>query len=157
MDYERVAMLTGTPADEETDNFNHLRGHMVAIRKANPDTRFVYLMGMKDGKLIFLADAEPGDSKDYSAPGDVYPDAKQSDVEDYMAARDMVYEPYTDSWGTWVSGAAYVKDLDQLGMDVDAKDWFENRAVFRLLAIIITLAVSLLSIVLYIAWHRSRE
>ncbi|HLB24875.1 MAG TPA: hypothetical protein VJM83_00965, partial [Nitrospirota bacterium] len=110
IDPGRVATLTGTPEDKGRPGFERIRRQLMAIRAANPDCRFVYLMGMKDEKLIFMADAEPEDSEDYSAPGDVYEDAKPRDYEDYRAAKTVVYEPYTDSWGTWVSGQSPVLD-----------------------------------------------
>jgi len=160
---DRVAALTGTPADEGKPEFEHLRADLVRIKAVNPDCRFVYLMGMKDDKEIFLVDAEPKGSKDYSTPGDAYPDATPQEIEDYKKGQPKVYKPYTDSWGTWVSGAASITDpadgkpIALFGMDIAADEWMHTIALSRFFCIIITFGMSMLGIVLYTAWHRGRE
>ncbi|MBI5696274.1 MAG: PAS domain-containing sensor histidine kinase [Nitrospirae bacterium] len=160
---ERVAALTGTSADEGTPAFEHLRNDLMRIKSVNPDFRFVYLMGLRDGQEIFLVDAEPKDSEDYSTPGDVYPDATQKEVEEFKKGRPKVYPPYKDSWGTWVSGVAFIKDpvsgevKAMLGMDIDADKWLHQVALSRLLCMMLTFALSVITVIQYFAWQRSRE
>jgi len=160
---ERVASLTGTPADEGTPEFEHLRDDLKRIKAVNPDCRFVYLMGMKDGKEIFLVDAEPKGSKDYSRPGDIYPDATPEELADYKKGVPKVYAPYTDSWGNWVSGVAFIRnpatgEVSALfGMDIDANRWLHTGDLSRFFCMVITFVVSVLSMVLFAAWQRVRE
>jgi hypothetical protein len=68
IDIEQVKKLTGTPADVGTPNFEAIRATLKRIRSATPGIRFVYLMNIKEGSVTFMADAEPADSADYSAP-----------------------------------------------------------------------------------------
>ena len=160
---DHVGALTGTPADEGRPEFEHLRTDLVRIKAVNPDCRFVYLMGMRGGKEIFLVDAEPKGSKDYSTPGDIYPDATPEELADFIKGKPKVYKPYTDSWGTWVSGIAFIanpasgEEAALFGMDIDARKWMHTVTLSRFFCIIITFGISMLSIVLYIAWHRGRE
>jgi PAS domain S-box-containing protein len=160
---ERVAALTGTPADEGRPDYEVLRTKIQRIKAVNPDCRFVYLMGLKGGHEVFLVDAEPKGSKDYSTPGDVYTDATQQEINDFSKGRSKVYEPYTDSWGTWVTGAAFIRDPDtgnvlaMLGMDIDARVWLHSVALSRFLCMAIIYFVCLLGLILYGAWLRSRE
>ena len=76
-----LKQLSGSPSDLGTSTYNDIKQEMINIRKANPDARFVYLMGEKSGKLFFYADSEPPESKDYSAPGDPYSDASTIKVK----------------------------------------------------------------------------
>jgi len=160
---EHVAALTGTPADEGRPEYEELRTKIQRIKVVNPDCRFVYLMGVKDGHEIFLVDAEPKGSKDYSTPGDVYPDATPQEIADFWKGRARVYEPYTDSWGTWVSGVAFIRDpgtgivLAMLGMDIDARVWLQTVALSRFFCMAIIFFVCILGLILYGAWLRNRE
>ena len=109
--------------------FLRLRTELQAIRAANPDFRFVYVMTTKGEDVIFAADAEPVDSPDYSPPGQVYEDATP---ELRLALDDghaFVEGPVRDQWGIWYSGLAAVRDaktgavVAMLGMDVPVDNW----------------------------------
>ncbi|HEY3347853.1 MAG TPA: HAMP domain-containing sensor histidine kinase [Nitrospirota bacterium] len=158
-----VASLSGTPADKDTPQFQAVRARLIAIRRGNPDSRFAYIMGMQGGKMYFMADAEPEDSKDYSAPGDPYGDATQQNIDDYINARTTVSGPDKDAWGVWVSGLAPIVDgstgkmVGQFGMDVNALDWNRNIGVYRLFCILTTWSLCIIAIALFFAWQRTRE
>jgi len=163
IDPERVETLTGSPADIGKPEFERLRLQLQAIHAANPECRFVYLMGMKDDKMIFLADAEPSTSKDYSAPGDVYEDATAADIADYRAERSYIKDIYTDSWGTWVSGQTPIKTRDGkkllgvIGMDINAANWIRTVKLYRLFCLAIAHFLCLLTLLFFVAWHRTKE
>ena len=70
-----IATLRGDASDTGTPNHETVRDRLRAVRSANPEFRFVYLMRPQSpgsDRFVFLADAEDPGSPDYSAPGDVY-------------------------------------------------------------------------------------
>lgn len=77
IDASRVETLTGTSADEQSLDYLFLKNKLQSISRADTDIRFVYLMCRKKGNIIFLVDAEPSVSEDYSPPGQVYVEADQ--------------------------------------------------------------------------------
>lgn|GEM_PF-2043682 len=123
---------------------------------AGPDCRFVYLMGLWGDDVVFLADAEEPGSADYSWFGQTYNDATAELVGLFCASSGagLVEGPVTDSWGTWVSALAPVRDpitgepLAVLGIDVDAAQWVSALAVNTALSILpyVLLAAALLLI-----------
>lgn len=133
---ERVATLSGSDADLCSPDYLRIKEQLAAVRSANPQCRFIYLMGRRaDGTPFFLVDSEAPDSKDYSPPGQAYPDAPEGCYQVFETGRAMVEGPVSDRWGTWVT--ALVPLLDARGgnvpavlaMDMDARAW--RRAVFN--------------------------
>lgn len=146
---ERVLTLTGTSADNHNPNFDLLRNQLATIRVANTKSRFVYLLQYRDGEVIFLADGEPEYSSDYSPPGQVYEEASTKLLAAFINGEAFIEGPYTDRWGSWVSGHAPIKTLEDglviamLGMDINAKEWPVKIAAYRLISITSTLVVFL--------------
>ena len=134
-DTDIVRKLQGNPSDVGTKTFSRVRRQLQKIHRANPGTRFVYLTGEKKGQIIFLADAEPPESKDYSPPGQVYRDAPPAFRRAFSHGKPCTEGPFTDQWGIWVTGVAPLLDLRTgqvvavLGIDVNASHW--QAAVFR--------------------------
>jgi len=133
---EPVTTLNGSPADLGSPEYQSLKLQLGKIRAADPDIRFAYLMSRReDGSIILNADSEPPESADYSPPGQVYSEAPAA-VRSAFATGEIANEgPYTDRWGTWVSGFIPVTDpstgrvIAVFGMDTDARDW--NSIIFR--------------------------
>ncbi len=148
---EQVTTLNGSPADLGSPEYQSLKLQLGKIRASDPDIRFAYLMSRReDGSIILNADSEPPESADYSPPGQVYSEAPAA-VRSAFATGEMANEgPYTDRWGTWVSGFIPVTDpstgrvVAVFGMDTDARDW--NSIIFRnsLPLLIATLLIVLL-------------
>ncbi|MFA7370249.1 MAG: hypothetical protein WC334_11440, partial [Kiritimatiellales bacterium] len=70
---KRIQTLTGTVADLANSEYLLLKEQLAAIRSANLQCRFVYLMGRRtDGTVFFFADSEPSGSADESPAGQVY-------------------------------------------------------------------------------------
>lgn len=121
-----VDSLSGTEADAGTPAFERLMKKLVRIKESDSRIRFVYLMRPQDGEMVFLADAEDPESRDYSPPGQVYFEAKPEEFypfEGKARADPWVMGPVTDRWGTWISANAYVTYEDGrpaavLGTDV---------------------------------------
>ena len=153
---EEVAALQGVRADASSAAFATVRTQLKRIHAVNGDFRFVYLMRPNAaGKLVFLADAEPKESADYSAPGDVYDGPQHGILQVFHSGVDAVEAPSRDRWGYWVTGLATVRDphsdrvLAVLGVDMNADDWLAGKARYRNFALAISgLALTLVVIFL---------
>ncbi len=157
---DRVASLSGSSDDLGTPVFEELRTGLVSIRDANEGVRFIYLMAMKDGNVVFLADAEPPDSEDYSAPGDVYDDSSQELLDAFTNGQPFVEGPIEDEWGEWVSSLAPIRDpktgsvIALVGFDMNADAWRARMAIYRWLGLSLTVFPLLLALTLIIHMRR---
>ena len=127
---ERIAALSGNPDDLTADVYLRLKHQFAAVMTAKPTWRFLYLMGRRaDGAIFFFLDSEPAGSPDESPAGQVYEDAAEPDHLAFDGAEPIVYGPFTDAWGTWVSALVPILDpgtdavIAVLGVDIDAGDW----------------------------------
>ena len=108
---ESIQALSGTEADLNNPHYQRIKEQLAAVRAANPQCRFLYLMGRRaDGSIFFFVDSEPADSKDYSPPGQVYTEAPEGCRKAFGARIDLVEGPYTDRWGKWVSALIPILD-----------------------------------------------
>lgn len=149
---ERLEKLKGSVTDYGTSDYEFLRRQLITIKATNPQCRFVYLMGFREGKVVFLVDAEPEDSEDYSPPGQIYNEASFSLVESFATGRPFIEGPLKDRWGEWYSGLAPIhnengdKVIAVIGMDISSGDWPVRIGAYRLAAIAITLIIFLLAV-----------
>jgi len=70
-----LAALKGVPADVGAPAYHRLKLLLQDLVKVRPGTRFAYLMALRGTLPIFLVDAEPEGSPDFSPPGQVYTEA----------------------------------------------------------------------------------
>ena len=163
IDPEDVKKLTGTVEDFGKEHFDRIREKLAEVRRANSDTRFVYLMGLRESNVVFLADAEPMLSKWYSPPGQVYPQATPELKALFSGGEPYVEGPMKDNWGVWVSGLAPLKDPSSgipvavLGMDIDARTWHSKVSHYRLLSIFMTFIFSAFTVAFIMAWQKAKE
>jgi len=163
LDPRIVAQLSGTPADTKTPAFKVLRQQLMIIRNANRfDCRFVYLMGQRNGNVIFIADAEPPSSPDYSPPGEVYPKPSDKLRRLFAGGPSFVESPVSDSYGVWVSAHAPVMSVDGTvlavtGMDIDISLWVRSLMRARLAAILVILATCVFVLMYLTMMHSGRE
>jgi len=142
-----VSELKGRPEDIGTKAFRHVREQLQRIHKANPDSRFVYLMALQKDNVIFLADAEPVGSKDYSAPGDIYADVSPWLHLALTKGIPFTEGPWADTWGEWVTGCAPIINpatghiIAVLGIDINARNWLTAVARYRWFGIAISTLV----------------
>lgn len=140
LDTEMIKRLTGTATDTDTPAFRSVVEQLARVRAENADCRFVYLMGWKDGAVIFLADGTDPLSPDYSAPGEAYDEASADLIRSFAVGDPFVEGPTVDRWGTWVSGLYPIRDpstrrvLGVFGMDVNAARWRITQWIARILA-----------------------
>jgi len=163
LNIESVKNLSGTEADLANPDYLRLKEQLTAVRKANPQCRFIYLLGHKtDGKLFFFVDSEPANSKDYSQPGQIYDEATAAFRRVFENFTASVEGPVTDRWGTWVSALCPLIDpqtgkvLAVLGMDIDAHAWKLTVAAHAALPIML-LFVLLTFVVVVLASTRRVE
>jgi len=160
----QVVALTGSEADLMSPDYLQLKAQMAKIRSTDPLIRFVYLMGQRSDRTVFLfIDSEDPTSENYSPPGDVYPEASRL-LENTFASGEMTTEgPLNDRWGTWVSGFAPLKDpktgriIAVFGMDVDARDWNRQIATACTPAVAGTLLVLVLVLAFFFVQKRNER
>ncbi len=136
IDPEWIESLEGIPADIKNPNYKKIRAQIRRIKKVNKNARFVYLMALKNGKVIYLADAETEDSVDYSRPGDIYEEVSPELFAIFSNGNAFIEGPSEDSWGEWVSGKAPVIDSQTrivtaiIGIDINADVWRKTIAFY---------------------------
>ena len=135
INFERVKALAGTADDLDSAHYRRIKEQLTAVRLANPQCRFLYLMGRKfDGTIFFFVDSERADSKDYSPPGQKLPEASKEFRRMFDTKTELVEGPVTDRWGVWISTLIPLTDpqtgamIAVLGMDIDARTWKRNVA-----------------------------
>ena len=148
---DSVKQLKGSLSDIGTPAYDDLKSKLINLHNINSDTRFVYLMGLHDDIQFFYMDSELPKSKDYSPPGQIYPDALPLDIENHRNGVSYSNGPYTDTWGTWISAYAPVKDritgevVAMLGVDAEA-DTILNKAWLVRINVLIMGAFLLVSV-----------
>jgi PAS domain S-box-containing protein len=147
INYRRIMTLEGSLKDIGTADFTRIKEVVVQIRNANHDCRFAYLIGKRDNKIFFYLDSEPPSSKDYSAPGSLWEKYPPGLLTTLYKGADTVDGPYTDEWGTWISGFSPIKDLKTgnivavFGFDINAVIWQNYISKERTQGALIVLAV----------------
>ncbi|MBA4357778.1 MAG: hypothetical protein C0405_08645, partial [Desulfovibrio sp.] len=128
-----IALLSGSAADLNHLTYLRLKGQLQDLRRANPGSRFLYLMGSRDGRIFFFADSEPAGSPEASPPGQVYEEATETLRAVFEQGVEATEGPLPDQWGIWVSGLVPISEghgvTAVLGMDVDASAW--QRMLFQ--------------------------
>ena len=134
---ESLSSLSGSSQDLSSPLYRSLKRQLMDIRSVASECRFLYIMGRKqDGRLFYYADSEPQESKDYSPPGQIYPNAEFDLISTFRKGEEAILGPGSDAWGTWVSVLVPIRNLKTgkiiafLGMDVDARLW-KRTALFK--------------------------
>jgi hypothetical protein len=104
--------------------------------KADDSIEYLYTAILKDDKVYFILDATPkGDNdndgiEDKANIMDVYPEASKEMLEALRTKSPVVAdEPYTDRWGSFISGYIPLLNANDelvgvLGIDIKAKNYF---------------------------------
>ncbi|GAA5116609.1 response regulator [Luteolibacter yonseiensis] len=162
IDAKEVVRIAGRADEVNGAPFINLRDKLLEIRKALPGSRFVYLLAMRDDRLVFIVDAEdPANKATFSRPG--------QPVEDYparwqpeLAGQSTFVGPDRDVWGVWFSATVPVWDANQrlvalLGLDYPAAEWLKPVASRRVAAMGVTFSVTLLLVALFVFHLKSIE
>jgi signal transduction histidine kinase len=160
---ETVVKLRPDVSDEKSSAHLAIKHELNDIRSAvSGSYRFVYLLTLDAGKVRFLLDSEPVDSKDYSRPGDDYTEAPPAVRSLSPLSPGITVGPYEDRWGRWISAFVPIvhdngRIVAVLGMDRNAGDWRHYILAQRLLPITITLLLALLTLGVLAFERKSRE
>ena len=163
MDPLLVSRLTATPADAGTVAYDVLRQQLSDLAAVSHDIRSAYLMKQTSGGDVrFTVDSMPEGDPDHAGPGTLYakPPAQLAGVFD--SGDGVVVGPYSDEWGTFVSGFSPVRDLTSgqvvavLGLDEEASLWTERIVRARLTPTFVALLLALFVVGGYVVWERLR-
>lgn len=126
---DHIAELSGNKGDLEKTEYIMTTLSLSNLTKTSDSIYFAYILGEKNGYMVFMADSEPPDSPDYSPPGQIYIEATDTDWEPFLTGQTILTEPITDRWGTWVSAMVPIIEpeggdvIAVLGIDYSAKEW----------------------------------
>jgi len=154
-----IAELRGQASDENTVAYTALKATLAAVKKANPDTRSIYIMGQRASTVFFYVDSEQATSDMYSAAGEEYPEATPQNHAVFSTGQTIVEGPLTDSYGTFISGLAPIftpnssEVIAVIGIDVDAGTYW-NKIIFVAL---MPLLVGLIMVLVIIVFERIRR
>jgi signal transduction histidine kinase len=161
---ERIQALSGTKADISSPDYLRIKEQFAAIHSANPQCRFVYLLGRKaDGTVFFFVDNEPVGSENESWAGQVFDEATAELLGIFDTKASIVEGPVSDQWGVWVSGLVPMTDpktgavVAVLGMDVDARVWKWTAARAGIFPLLFTLTLMGIIIVFGLAQSRQKR
>lgn len=141
---EEIAALKGDVSDTELKEYKELKDKLILIKAANKDSRFVYIMGMRNGELYFVADSENPESEDYSPPGQIYYEESPAFNNSFNSKSSGSEGPTSDRWGTWITGVAPILDdanqvIASVGIDVDANEFRKQVITYSSLPIVAAL------------------
>lgn len=155
-----VSNLTSSPENLATPSYKAIKKVLIALRDADSSYRFVYLMAKKKGQIVFLADAEPESSSDFSPPGQPYPDASEGLNQIFVSGEAFVEGPVVDKWGEWISAHAAIRDqvsgevIAIIGLDVDTREWNASINAYRFFSITITVLIAAIAAIFSLALFR---
>ncbi len=128
------------------------------IAASNEDLNLVYLYyyDSQDNKTHNLVHSTPKNSSENLLPGDVFFDLVPEEAITFFQGIPSRTKPYSDKWGTWITGLAPVvfKDSSQrsvdiaLGVDIEASQWQQMIKIERawIMGIVLTIAIFILLI-----------
>lgn len=124
-----VDKLEGDPADLSKIEYQEIKDSLIELATLHQDVRFIYILGIKNNKVIVLADSEPEGSAEYSPPGQERTEVDENSKSPFRTGETMVSTPFRDRWGTWVSIQVPMKDPETqqviavIGVDYPVAEW----------------------------------
>ena len=159
---QEVERLYETDAPQYRGYLDYFREQLGKVRAVNADTRFVYLLGKKNNKVVFLADCEDKESPVYSPPMQVYTEADETTCRMFTQNTAGFDDPSEDRWGVFVS--AYAPIINQskqvvavVGMDVTGQLWLKQIARYRLAVIMVCFAMTVVFVVMGSSYILTRD
>jgi len=145
IDVEALKSLSGSEGDLGNPNYLKIKDQLRKVLSVNPDVKFIYLTGMRDGKVFFFVDSESPDSENYSPPGQKYPEASKNFIGAFSSSSSIIEGVFTDRWGTWLSALTPIADpasgrtVALAGMDVSASSHIRELVIYSSLPALVTL------------------
>lgn len=152
---EPLSNLDVSPKDLEKFQYQEIKNSLIQLVKINKDIRFAYIYTQKEGKLYFVADSEPINSKDYSPPGQEYTEADKAYMKPFEDGKVLVSDPVTDRWETWISVLVPMKDMKTgktiavFGTDYPVHMWDYDTFLHTLQSGVLVVALYLLLLAFY--------
>lgn len=157
-----IEALEGLPSDRIRPEHQSLRQHLARAQKAWPRLRFVRILARKDGRTVFLVDAEPGSSPDHHPPGSPYPNPRS--VVDRTLAEGLPLSegPVDAPSGAWIAAFAPLRHPDgrvlgALGLEVEAEAYAHALGRARMAPIFGVMLISLLALAMDLGQRLERE
>lgn len=130
VDVNDILNLKGNETDYDNPSYKKLKLQFTEMGSAIKNTRYIYIMAKRNGKTVILIDTQP---KKYgieglAIPGEEY-DEFDNDVASILNRKgERTTMPYTDKWGTFISGLISVVDQNDkvvamVGIDNEAINW----------------------------------
>lgn len=163
IDAQAISSFQGSGSDWQNPRYTALMRQLRDVRKCNEDCRFLYIMGLRNHKVVFLLDTEPTSSKDWSPPGQVYTDPSEAMAKALKTSGKFIEGPVTDKWGTWLSSIVSLTDKKTgrptavLGMDMNAAQWRRAITCQRLVCMLVVLLVCIITVTFSAILHTSHE
>lgn len=160
LDIDEIKGLSGDEADISNPAYISFKEKLAAIKKVNPDTRFVYLTGQKDGQIYFIADSEYPETEGYSPPGQKYDEASAEFLSIFETGNPILEGPVSDRWGRWISALSPMIDPETgkvaavVGMDIEAGSYLKTVWLYSSIPLFLTF---LLLAVVSIGWVIKKE
>lgn len=133
---DEVSKLDVNANDISKPEYQQIKNGLNKLVEINKEIRFAYIYTLINDKFYFMVDSEYPNTKDYSPPGQEYPEATNMDKAPYKEGRIVVTDPAPDRWGTWISVLVPMKDpntgntIAVFGVDYPEQMW-DNYAVGR--------------------------
>jgi PAS domain S-box-containing protein len=151
---ETLKKLHGLSTDNNTPAYKDLKTKLMALVNVYHEARFIYFYTKVDGKLFFMVDSEPSQSKDCSPAGQEYTEEDPEARIPFDSGKSLITKPATDRWGTWVSVLVPMKNPETgevfavLGIDYPANKWLNDakRAVAESSVIVISFLLLLFAL-----------
>ncbi|MBW2186866.1 MAG: PAS domain S-box protein [Deltaproteobacteria bacterium] len=159
---QQVQNLVNSPKQNRQNVCESVWARLQKIQQAIPQLRYIYLMQLVDGQVRFVADSDDPPCRDYSADDGIYAESSVELKNIFATGQPFVEGPLVDRWGNWVSGLAPIIDPDNgdviavLGVDIDADDYEQKIAIYRVFGLSITLLTWLLVLKFHFIYRRVR-
>ncbi len=132
LELHSLMALSGSTSEFNKPEYLRLKESLAATKSIIPRAKFIYLLGYKNNNIFFFADNEPVGSIDESPIGSIYNNQSPAFTNIFKNFTPCTEGPYTDQWGTFVSGLYPVNDpatgklIAVLALDIKADDWHKQ-------------------------------
>ncbi|MFZ2955275.1 MAG: ATP-binding protein [Candidatus Ozemobacteraceae bacterium] len=159
----QLRRLTCTKADRDKEEYRVIRKQLLRFGYLNAGVRWAYLMGFREGKVIFWIDTIPVSDLGHEEAGVSYDEAPPELVQMFLGGTEGTVGPYTDRYGTFVSAFVPVIDpesnamLGIMGTDINASEFHRRMALARLFPIGVTGILCILAMAIFVYQQLIRE
>lgn len=147
--------------DLKKEAYAETKNSLREIVAAQQNIRFAYVLVLRDGKIYFAVDSEPPESKDYSPPGQEYPELDAGAHKLFRDGKPLILNN-KDRWGNWMTVLIPMRDpetreiLALFCVDYTPEMWYQNAVKSTVQAVVISVCMILLYLCL-VAILRTNE